>query len=212
MKYWGRRQKQRPRSSNRWIFIHFTYTSRQRCRRLKTDECTRQIERKKLHKRFFLKKELTRERTSRHWNRIIVFTTRRYDSAVSAVVACLSLCPSVTRRYCIETTGQSSWVLARRLPSAYISHRVTRKYGVSPIIRVLPSETLSQTPYLEYFATASRSRRQHKKLSYRRGTARCVVSIEILPIDTQQCRNYLYDKSWPNRWYEVGDLVGSNAW
>ena len=39
----------------------------------------------------------------------------------------------------------------------------------------------------------------NKKLSYRRGTARCVVSIEILPIATQQCRNYLYDKSWPNR-------------
>ena len=35
----------------------------------------------------------------------------------------------------------------------------------------------------------------YKKLSYRRGTARCVVSIEILPIATQQCRNYLYDKS-----------------
>jgi len=37
--------------------------------------------------------------------------------------------------------------------------------------------------------------RKDKKLSYRRGTARCVVSIEILPIATQQCRNYLYDKS-----------------
>jgi len=35
----------------------------------------------------------------------------------------------------------------------------------------------------------------NKKLSYRRGTARCVVSVEILPIATQQCRNYLYDKS-----------------
>ena len=52
----------------------------------------------------------------------------------------------------------------------------------------------------------------NKKLSYRRGTARCVVSIEILPIATQQCRNCLFDKSWPNRWYEVGDLVGGNAW
>ena len=30
-----------------------------------------------------------------------------------------------------------------------------------------------------------------KKLRYRR----CVVSIEILPVATQQCRNYLYDKS-----------------
>jgi len=35
----------------------------------------------------------------------------------------------------------------------------------------------------------------NKKLSYRRGTARCVVLVEILPIATQQCRNYLYDKS-----------------
>ena len=35
----------------------------------------------------------------------------------------------------------------------------------------------------------------NKKLSYHRGTARCVVSIEILPIAKQQCRNYLYDKS-----------------
>ena len=31
-----------------------------------------------------------------------------------------------------------------------------------------------------------------KKLNYRRGTARCVVSVKILPTATQQCRNYLY--------------------
>ena len=36
---------------------------------------------------------------------------------------------------------------------------------------------------------------ENKKLSYRRGTARCVVSVEILPVATQQCTNYLYDKS-----------------
>jgi len=44
----------------------------------------------------------------------------------------------------------------------------------------------------------SRTNLEHmlnKKLSYRRGTAQCVVSIEILPIATEQCRNYLYDKS-----------------
>jgi len=35
----------------------------------------------------------------------------------------------------------------------------------------------------------------YKKLSYHRETARCIVSVEILPIATQQCRNYLYDKS-----------------
>jgi len=28
---------------------------------------------------------------------------------------------------------------------------------------------------------------EDKKLSYRRGTARCVVSVEILPIAMQQC-------------------------
>jgi len=34
-----------------------------------------------------------------------------------------------------------------------------------------------------------------EKLSYRAGTARCVVSVEILPTATQQCRNYFtYDK------------------
>ena len=35
----------------------------------------------------------------------------------------------------------------------------------------------------------------NKKLSYRRVTARCVLSVVFLPITTQQCRNYLYDKS-----------------
>ena len=51
-----------------------------------------------------------------------------------------------------------------------------------------------------------------KKLSYRRGTARCVVSVEILPIATQQCENYLYDKSWTNRSYEVkGGLRWANV-
>ena len=50
----------------------------------------------------------------------------------------------------------------------------------------------------------------YKKLRYRRVTARCVLSVVILPITMQQCRNYLYNKSWPNRWYEVGGLVGGN--
>jgi len=38
-----------------------------------------------------------------------------------------------------------------------------------------------------------------KKLSYRR-MRRALV--EILPIAMQQCRNYLYDKSWTNGSYE----------
>jgi len=35
----------------------------------------------------------------------------------------------------------------------------------------------------------------NKKLSYRRRTVRCVVSVEISPIATRQYKNYLYDKS-----------------
>jgi len=50
-----------------------------------------------------------------------------------------------------------------------------------------------------------------KKLSYRRVTARCVLSVVILPTAMQQCRNYLYDMSWPNWWLEVGGLVGGNV-
>ena len=46
----------------------------------------------------------------------------------------------------------------------------------------------------------------NKKLSYRQGTALCVVSVEILPIAMQQCRNYLYDKSWKK--IEVMKLEG----
>jgi len=57
---------------------------------------------------------------------------------------------------------------------------VMQRSGVRPCIR----QSVCLFPNFKY-----------KKLSYRRGTARCVVSIEILPIATQQCRNCLYDKS-----------------
>jgi len=48
--------------------------------------------------------------------------------------------------------------------------------------------------------------RGNKKFSYRRGTARCILSDEVLLIATQQCRNYLYDKSSRNRSYAVRGL------
>jgi len=38
--------------------------------------------------------------------------------------------------------------------------------------------------------------KSNKKLSYHQGTVRCIMSVEILPIATQQCRNYVYNKSW----------------
>ena len=83
----------------------------------------------------------------------------------------------------------------------------------TPHLGVIIMTISEYDPTLYEFYTAQFLQfKDNKKLSYRRGTARCVVTIEILPIATQQCRNYLYDKSWPNRWYEVGDLVGGNAW
>jgi len=48
--------------------------------------------------------------------------------------------------------------------------------------------------------------KSNKKLSYRRGTARCVVSVKILPNATQQWRNYLYDKSWTKYQLSLIDL------
>ena len=52
-----------------------------------------------------------------------------------------------------------------------------------------------RTPHIYGHTATATTMTNNKKLSYRRGTARCVVSIEILPIATQQCRNYLDDKS-----------------
>jgi len=59
------------------------------------------------------------------------------------------------------------------------------RYAKSPYIHIVAGAT----------AAALIAAKKNKKLSYRQGTARCVVSIEILPIATQKCRNYLYDKS-----------------
>jgi len=51
-----------------------------------------------------------------------------------------------------------------------------------------------RTSLLVTYAYVRRAK-EDKKLSYRRGSERCAVSVEILPIATQQCRNYFYDKS-----------------
>ena len=48
------------------------------------------------------------------------------------------VCPSVTSRYCIETTGRIELVLAQWLPSIAIPHCVVRNFGISKI-RVLLS-------------------------------------------------------------------------
>ena len=52
-----------------------------------------------------------------------VFTARRYASAVYAVVMSPSVCPSVTRRYCNETTGRIELIVGIEV-SFYLSHTV----------------------------------------------------------------------------------------
>ena len=61
------------------------------------------------------------------------------------------VCLSVTSRYCIEKSGR-----IEQEASFHLSHTVP--IGIYPKMRLFPSETLSQTPDLENFATASRSR------------------------------------------------------
>jgi len=120
------------------------------------------------------------------------------------VLQCSICCCHVS--VCLSQAGivskqlDESLVLAWRLPSSYPRLRF-KEIWVSQNIRVLPSGTSSQTLDLD------------KKLSYRRMTARCVLSVVILTVATQQCRNYLYlyDKFRPNWWYEVGGLVGGNV-
>jgi len=96
----------------------------------------------------------------------MLFTARRYASAVYAVVVCPSVHPPIRPSVCPLLAGvvskplnESSWVLAWMLPSICSTLRF-KELWVTPKITVLPPETLLQTPDLENFATASRSRCQ----------------------------------------------------
>ena len=88
-----------------------------------------------------------------------------------------------------------------------VSHRPVKTNNLHTVIQYITSESETHSSSM----TAAFVTVIDKKLSYRRVTARCVLSVVILPITTQQCRNYLYDKSWRNRWYEVVGLVGGNV-
>jgi len=71
----------------------------------------------------------------------------------------LSVRPSVTSRYCIETTWRIELIVGIGLPSTDPT-LCYKEIWVSPKIKVLPYWTLCQTPDLENFTTASQSRRQ----------------------------------------------------
>ena len=110
----------------------------------------------------------------------------------------------------MQSTTVSSYNLSSLLPLNYSNNELyfiklflllyTYQNKQTPIWRPLFQDKLGKPASKKY-----------KKLRYRRVTARCVLSVVILQIATQQCRNYLYDKSWPNWWYEAGGLVGGNV-
>ena len=72
--------------------------------------------------------------------------------------------------------------------------RPTIRYDTRCYFNVRSKSDMSQLN-LYRTETTTRKCKTDKKLSYRRVTARCVLSVVILQITTQQCRNYLYDKS-----------------
>jgi len=81
-------------------------------------------------------------------------------------------------------------------PIGVINKPTTGELWISPVYRRLAVAHTLTHPFNGPLSGTTRMRRYQKRYkTHRRGTARCVESIEILPIATQQCRNYLYDKS-----------------
>jgi len=82
--------------------------------------------------------------------------------------SCVRLCVRPSQAGVVsKRPDESSWFLAWRLLSTYKC--CYEEIWVSPTIRVLPSKTsLSQTPDLENFATASRDRVVNKSCRCRR--------------------------------------------
>ena len=75
----------------------------------------------------------------------LLFSARRYASAIFAVI----VCPSVTSRYCIETTGRIELVFGMEA-SFHPSHvHCYKEIWASPEIKVLSPGTLSQIPDFE---------------------------------------------------------------
>ena len=108
---------------------------------------------------------------SRHaWKRL---NTHKFPAQATYWLACIH---TNTQCYYGWMAGLSSMVLLTQFWSyhTFNTNRSFQRYSSQPI---------------SWLGT------ENKKLSYRRVTARCVLSVVIMPITTQQCRNYLYDKS-----------------
>ena len=101
------------------------------------------------------------------------------------VVACPTVRPSVTSRYCSETTR-------RRLLFSTYPTLCYKKIWAHPKIRLLPSGTLFQTPDLENFAKARRSYRQQTR---RRGRRRSSLLMTPVGLRQSTSRAWLFTAS-----------------
>ena len=149
------------------------------------------------------------------------------STSTPATASCSTSCRSTPSDTATPTTGRRGWSpvrRTRRTPDARFTGTQTRRWLAASLLRSRcrsknsssPTTTSTRThtyvchaPYAAQFCAALS---QNKKLSYRRGTARCVVSVEILPIATQQCRNYLYDKSWTKYQLSRQNRAVDSAW
>ena len=102
----------------------------------------------------------------------------------------LGLCIMGTARMVCDGRGSVCLSVAARTPRRN-STSVQRANAGNQSIFVYYGMTKCRPTTRSKKASVSKN----KKLSYRRVTARCVVSVVILPIATQQYRNYLHDKS-----------------
>ena len=115
----------------------------------------------------------------------------------AATVGCLSICPSVPS---IDSSSVVQLVCCNQSADGRLSidscgERQNSERAASccdPRTRLIQFVWLLRRPmFTPHHIRMWSPTILNKKLSYRRGTARCVVSVEISPIVTQQCRNYL---------------------
>jgi len=111
--------------------------------------------------------------------RFLHFTARRYASAVYAVVVSLSVWLSVRSSvrhkpvlYRNDWTNRAGFWYGGFLPP--IPHCALKTFGYLQKLGYFPSGTLSQTPDLENFATASRSLCQQNSSSSSSSTVELV--------------------------------------
>ena len=133
---------------------------------------------------------------------LMLFTARCYASVVLATGLCLSVSVCLSVCLSVSVASRSSTKTAKRRITQTTPHDSpgTLVFGYQRSPRNSTGITPDRGAKCRWGGSKSATFDKSwlyldKKLSYRQVIARCVLSVVILPITTQQCRNYLYDKS-----------------